>query len=445
MIKIKSICLIVCCILGFTQLSCSQSKRNNSFPDGTKIPDWFTHVTKVKLADLGKPYNIVDFGAVNDSTVLQTQIIQKTIDAASSQGGGVVIIPKGTFLSGALFFKPKTHLYITEGAVLKGSDNIADYPNIPSRIEGQSIDYFAALVNAYNVDGFTISGKGTIDGNGLKYWEAFWQRRKENPNCTNLEVSRPRLVFIWYCNNVQVQDVKLHNSGFWTSHYYQCRNVKILDLHIVSPHEPVKAPSTDAIDLDVCSNVLIKGCYMAVNDDAIALKGGKGPWADTDTTNGENTNIIIEDCDFGFCHAALTCGSESIHNKNIVMRNCHVNEAHRLLWLKMRPDTPQKYEYITVEDITGQASSLIYVKPWTQFYDLKGKKEAPLSYSENITLRNIELKCDIFFDIAIGETNRLSNFTFENLNIVAKNSAYNKGVINGVTFSNVVVNNELIK
>ncbi len=184
---------------------------------------------------------------------------------------------------------------------------------------------------------------------------------------------------------------------------------------------------------------------MAVNDDAIALKGGKGPWAERDASNGENTNIIIEDCEFGFCHAALTCGSEAIHNKNIIMRNCHVNEAKRLLWLKMRPDTPQKYEYITVQDITGEASSLIYVKPWTQFYDLKGRQDTPLSYSDNITLKNIELKCDVFVDIAIGEYDRLSNFTFDNLKITAKNSAYNKDVIKGLTLSNVLVNNELIK
>jgi polygalacturonase len=108
---------------------------------------------------------------------------------------------------------------------------------------------------------------------------------------------------------------------------------------------------------------------MSVNDDAIALKGGKGPWADTNENNGENTNIIIEDCEFGFCHSALTCGSESIHNKNILMRNCYVNEAMRLLWLKMRPDTPQRYEYITVENIKGQAHSMIFVKPWRQFFD----------------------------------------------------------------------------
>jgi polygalacturonase len=311
-------------------------------------------------------------------------------------------------------------------------------------MEGQNLDYFTALVNAYDVDGFTISGAGTIDGNGLNYWKAFWQRRAEDPNCTNLEVSRPRLVFIRDSDNVQVQDVKLKNSGFWSSHYYKCKNVKILDLHISSPHEPVKAPSTDAIDIDACSNVLIKGCYMAVNDDAIALKGGKGPWADKDPNNGENTNIIIEDCTFGFCHAALTLGSESIHNKNILMRNCTVTDAKRLLWLKMRPDTPQNYEFVRVENIKGKATSMVFVKPWTQFFDLKGRVDTPLSYSDHITLKNIELECDVFFDIAVSESDRLSNFTFENLKITAKNGDYNKEVIKGLTLSNVEVNNKLI-
>ncbi|RZJ64063.1 MAG: exopolygalacturonase, partial [Flavobacterium sp.] len=401
--------LLLALTLGLYIPSFSQTKSKDLFPDGSKIPAWFKDHKKVNADDLGKAYIINQHGVANDSNVVQTTAIQKVIDEASAKGGGVIIVPKGTFLSGALFFKPKTHLHVQEGGVLKGSDLIADYPNIPSRMEGQSLNYFAALVNAYGVDGFTISGKGKIDGNGLKYWEAFWQRRKENPKCTNLEVSRPRLVFIWNSNNVQVQDVKLHNSGFWTSHYYQCDNVKILDVDIRSPHEPVKAPSTDAIDIDVCNNVLIKGCYMSVNDDAIALKGGKGPWADKDSTNGSNTNIIIEDSEFGFCHAALTLGSEAIHNKNILMRNCKVDNAKRLLWLKMRPDTPQNYEYVTVENIKGNAYSAIFVKPWTQFFDLKGRKDTPLSYSDHITLRNIDLKCEVFFDIKTTESDRLSN------------------------------------
>ncbi|OYX80264.1 MAG: exopolygalacturonase, partial [Flavobacteriales bacterium 32-34-25] len=230
-----------------------------------------------------------------------------------------------------------------------------------------------------------------------------------------------------------------------TSHYYQCNNVKLLDLHIFSPHEPVKAPSTDAIDIDVCTNMLIKGCYMAVNDDAIALKGGKGPWADKDFSNGGNQNIIIEDCEFGFCHAALTSGSEAIHNKNILMRNCTVNDAKRLLWLKMRPDTPQNYEYITVENIKGYAYSLIYVKPWTQFFDLKGRKDVPLSYCDNITMRNIDIKCDVFYDMKITEYDKLTNFTFENLKVEAKNDDMDKSIIKGLKLKNVVVNNKVIK
>ncbi|GAB3036748.1 rhamnogalacturonidase [Spirosoma pulveris] len=441
--KTKVIALLCAVLMGGPLRA--QKAEKASFPDGSPIGSWFTTVRKVNPDQLGKRYVVTSYGVKSDSILVQTKAIQKVIDAAARQGGGVVVIPKGTFMSGALFFRPKTHLHVVGGAVLKGSNNIADYPKLPSRMEGQNLDYFAALVNAYEVDGFTISGKGTIDGNGLRFWEAFWARRKENPNCTNLEVSRPRLVFVWKCNNVQVQDVKLHNSGFWTSHYYQCRNIKVIDAHIYSPYQPVKAPSTDAIDIDACTNVLIKGCYMSVNDDAIALKGGKGPWADRQPGNGANTNIIIEDCEFGFCHSALTCGSEAIHNRNVIMRNCHVSEASRVLWLKMRPDTPQLYEYIRVENIKGQAHSLLYVKPWTQFFDLQGRPDVPLSYSDHISLKNIELTCDTFFDVAPSEHNKLSNFTFENLVIDSKNAAIDKTVVKGFTLKNVNINQKLVE
>ena len=422
----------------------AQSQTTETWPDGSPMSEWFLDYSKVDPTKLGKQYRLTDHGVKDDSTILQTAQIQAIINHAADFGGGVVVVPKGTFLSGALFFKPKTHLHLEEGAVLKGSDDIANYPKIPSRMEGQNLDYFAALVNAYGVDGFTISGKGTIDGNGLKFWEAFWKRREEDPNCTNLEVSRPRLVFIWKSNDVQLQDVKLINAGFWSSHYYQCENIKILDLTITSPHAPVKAPSTDAIDLDVVKNVLIKGCYLAVNDDAIALKGGKGPWADTDPNNGANTNILIEDSEFGFCHAALTAGSEAIHNKNILMRNIKVQDAVRLLWLKMRPDTPQHYEYITVENISGQARSFIYVKPWTQFFDLKGREDVPLSYSDHITMRNINLDCEIFFDVAITEHDRLADFSFENLEIRAAKPDFNRDIVTGFEVKNVRVNGKSV-
>lgn len=415
------------------------------FPDGTQIPDWFRKNEPVALKTLGKIYRVTDFGVVKDSTLLQTGKIQAVIDKAAAAGGGVVLVPKGTFLSGALFFKAKTHLHLEKGAVLKGSDDISNFPILPTRIEGQSIDYFAALVNADGLDGFTISGEGTIDGNGLRYWKSFWLRRQVNPKCTNIEELRPRLVYISNSRNIQLSGVRLINSPFWTTHFYKCENVKLLGLYIFSPKEPVKAPSTDAVDIDACTNFHIKGCYLSVNDDAVAMKGGKGPTADKDSVNGGNSNIIIEDCTFGFCHGVLTCGSESIHNRNIIVRRCTLRDAKRLLWLKMRPDTPQNYEHILVEEITGDVSSFLYVKPWTQFFDLKGETQIPLSYSRHVTMRNIKLKCNVFLDIRQSDQYQLSDFTFENLDIQTKEENGSiADFISGVVLKCVKVNGKTI-
>ncbi|MBC7846458.1 MAG: exopolygalacturonase [Flavobacterium sp.] len=441
----KTIFKLLICLVGFSQIAFSQDYSKDTFPDGTAIPNWFKDYTKLELKNLGKQYTITNYGVSKDSTKVQTVAIQKIIDKASKNGGGVIVIPKGVFLSGALFFKPKTRLYVSEGATLKGSDTISDYPIRASRMEGQNLDYFPALVNAYSVDGFSISGKGTINGNGSKYWAAFWARRKVNPKCTNLEVSRPRLVFIWNSNNVQLQDVRLINSGFWTNHFYKCNNVKMLDLYISSPHLEVKAPSTDAIDIDICTNFLVKGCFLSVNDDAIALKGGKGPYADQDKNNGPNINIIIEDCRFGFCHSALTNGSEAIHNRNIIMRNCQIDGATRMLWLKMRPDTPQRYEYIRVENIKGEAKTCLVVLGWKQFFDLKGRPDIPLSYGDNVTLKNINLKCDNFFGVEKDPNVVLSNFTFENLNIETTKTAIDRSIIKGLMFKNVYINKQLVE
>ena len=415
------------------------------FPDGTPIPDWFRQTETVNYKTPGKEYIITKHGVKKDSNLLQTTHIQAVIDKAANSGGGVIVIPKGTFLTGSLFFKPKTHLYLEKGAVLKGSDDISHFPIITTRIEGETCKYFPALINADKVDGFTISGKGTINGNGLRFWKAFWLRREWNPKCTNKDEMRPRLVYVSNSNDVQISGVTLKDSPFWTSHYYKCNNLKLLNLTITSPAKPVKSPSTDAIDLDVCSNVLVKNCYMSVNDDAIALKGGKGPVSDKDPNNGGNYNIVIENNTYGFCHSALTCGSESIHNRNIIFRNSKVDGASIILHLKMRPDTPQNYEYITVDGITGNAGKFISIRPWTQFFDLKGNTPPPPSRSANVVMKNIDVTCNTFFDVQNSDKYRLMDFTFENLNIKAENrTKIEKDYFESVMVKNVTVNGVLL-
>jgi polygalacturonase len=419
----------------------ASASAQDLFPDGTPVPEWFRRSDAVDVSTLGKRFRLTDYGVANDSTIIQTAKIQAVIDEAHRAGGGVVVVPQGTFLSGSLFFKPKTHLHVEEGATLKGSDDVSHFAIVETRMEGQTLKYFAALVNADSVNGFTLSGKGTLNGNGRRYWKSFWLRRQVNPKCTNMDELRPRLVYISNSRDVQLSGVRLVNSPFWTTHLYRCENVRLLGLHISSPAAPVKAPSTDAVDVDACLNVHIKRCYMSVNDDAIALKGGKGPEADKDPNNGANRNIVIEDCRFGFCHSVLTCGSESILSRNIIFRNSTVDKAHRLLRLKMRPDTPQRYEYIRVEGIAGNATSFIDVNLWTQFFDLKGRTEPIPSYASNITMRNITLECSTFFSVENSAQYKLSDFAFENLSISAsKKPELHADYISNFTLKNVVVN-----
>jgi len=414
-----------------------------TFPDGSPVSAWFSQNQATDLNQLGKHYRLTDYGVVNDSTLLQTEKIQAVIDKAQQAGGGVIIIPKGIYLSGALFFKPGTHLHLEEGGVLKGSDDISHFPLVTTRMEGQTLKYFAALINADRVDGFTLSGKGTVNGNGLRYWRAFWLRREFNPNCTNMDEMRPRLIYISNSKNIQLSDVRLMDSPFWTTHLYKCEYAKLLNLHITSPAAPVKAPSTDAVDLDACNHVLIKGCYMSVNDDAVALKGGKGPFADKKEDNGANYNIIIEDCTYGFCHSALTCGSESIHTYNVIFRRSTVEKARRLLQLKMRPDTPQHYEYLLLENIVGDAGSMIDIKPWTQFFDLKGEQGIRTSYANHITMRNVRLTCDIAFDIVGSDQYQLADFTFTDMDVTAgKTSVGGTEMIQGLEINNMKINKQ---
>jgi len=438
----KALLLLMMVALSVTMAEAKKKPKPQLWPDGTPISEWFMDTTKVDVNTLGKQYVITDYGVVRDSTRLQTEAIQRVIDMAAGNGGGVVVIPEGTFLTGALFFKQGTHLYVKKGGTIKGIDAIKYYPIKKTRIEGQTIDYFCALINADGIDGFTIAGEGTINGNGLRFWEEFWIRRKYNRQCTNLEALRPRLVYISNCKNVQVQDVHLINSPFWTNHIYRCEKVKYIGCTIYAPHEPQesKAPSSDALDIDVCKDVLVHGCNISVNDDAVVLKGGKGTWADQDPNNGPSSNVLVQHCNYGFVHGCVTLGSESLHDWNVILRDCHVEEASNVLWLKMRPDTPQHYEYVTVENLTGNCKNFLLVRPWTQFYKPEQRDDMPLSQCNNITMRNINMKCADFFAVNLSEKFALKDFTFENINVSDEKGAFDPNLIPGTVTKNVVIN-----
>lgn len=445
----KAFCLSLLCLLAFMLLTTSATARKDSnelWPDGTQIDKWFDDTSKKNIDDLGRKYVITDYGIVNDSTLLQTNAIQHVIDLASNNGGGVVVIPKGTFLSGALFFKPNTHLWLLEEARLKAIDDVKHYPVLDTRIEGETRKYFSAFINADGVDGFTIGGNGTIDGNGRRFWEEFRARRTFNPQCTNVDCMRYRLVYISNSSNVTVQDVRLINSPFWTNHLYRCNHVRYLGCYIYSPTDGIEvygkkygAPSTDAIDIDVCHDVLVDRCYMSVNDDAVVLKGGKGTWADKKPENGPNRNIIIQNCQYGIVHGCLTVGSESLHSHNIILRDIEFHNAYRVLWLKMRPDTPQHYEHIRIERLHGTCRSFLVVRPWTQFYKPEERLDMPVSSCNDITIKDIDADCENFFDVGLSDKYSLSRFNFISCDIRDKHNAFTPEIINNATVKNVKI------
>ena len=413
------------------------SKLQEFFPDGTPIDGWFYDLSVPTLEQLGTKYILTKHGIFDDGRIY-TKEIQALIDKAAENGGGVIVVPAGTYMTGSLFFKQGVSLYVCEGGTLKGSGDLSDYPLCMTRIEGESCLYFAALINADGVDGFTMCGPGTIDGNGIRSWKAFAFRRAWNPDCTNKDEQRPRLVFISNSSNITVADLHLQNSHFWTNHIYKSHHIKYINCHIFSPADPIKAPSTDAIDIDVCTDVLVKNCYMEVNDDAVVLKGGKGPWADTAPENGSNERILIEDCVYGFCHGCLTLGSESVHNRNILFRRIKVSTGFNMLWLKMRPDTPQRYEYITMEDVEGTVANFFNINPWRQFFDLKGRTDMPKSLADHVTIRNCKCDCDTFFCVSPDEEQfHLSNFVMEDLKVKAVNVDFDYSCIENPQVANV--------
>ena len=411
---LRNLLTIGCLCLVVTGIPLPAQER---FPDGKKVPAWFHLPGKVSLSALGRQYVLTDYGVKAGQTCVQTEAIQQVIDLAAAQGGGVIVVPEGVFRSGALHFPQGTNLWV-EGTLM-GSDRVKDYPLTTTRIEGQTCRYFPALVNIEGVDGFVLGGPGLIDGNGTEFWREMKIRWSWKGDAINKDGQRPRLVYIANSANVTVQDLRMKDSPFWTNHAYRSHHLRFLDLKITSPSSgEVVGYSTDAIDLDNCHDVLVKGCYMDVCDDGVVLKGGKGTWADLAAENGPNSDIIVEDCRFGQTHACLTLGSESIENRNVIVRRCFSEAAHNVLHLKLRPDTPQQYAFVRIEDMVGKTGSILRIRPWTQYYQMEERENMPVSLCHDIALRDIRVECRQLLDVELSDQYELLNVTLEGKDVV---------------------------
>jgi exo-poly-alpha-galacturonosidase len=293
-----------------------------------------------------KRYDITANGAVGDGQTLNTQAIQATIDKCAAAGGGTVVVPKGTFRTGAIFLKRGVNLLIEKEGVLKGSTRPEDYPQVATRWEGTEQQFTAALVNATDLTGVTIEGTGTIDGSGEEWVELARQARlRENGAAPTVpRLGRPRLICFQNCHKARIANLKLNNQAVWGLHILYCTGMVVENLTIRAAHN---IPSSDGIDVDSSRDIRISGCDIDVNDDCISIKSGKD--ADGLRVNRPSEDILIEKTRFGYGHGGVAMGSETSGGiRRVTVRSC-VAEADN--WAPIRFKS-QPSRGGVVEDIT---------------------------------------------------------------------------------------------
>jgi polygalacturonase len=259
-------------------------------------------------------FDVAAYGAKPDGTTLNTAAIQQAIDAAAKAGGGVVVFQPGVYLSGALFLKSGTELRLDEGVEIRGVQDLAAYPVMQTRVAGIEMPWPSALINVYRQAHVKIGGKGSIDGDGKIWWDKYWKMRREDYEPIGLrwaadyDCRRPRLIQVYDSADVEVRGLTLKRSGFWTVHICYSRRVTV-DGVTIRNNIGGRGPSTDGVDIDSSSDVLVAHCDIECNDDAICLKAGRD--ADGLRVNRTTEKIRIYDNTVRGGAAGVTIGSET--------------------------------------------------------------------------------------------------------------------------------------
>ena len=254
-----------------------------------------------------KDYNIVDYGAVSDTTRLSTEAIQRAVDDCSAAGGGRVVVPAGSYKTGTLVLRSHVDFHLETGATLYGSTRLEDYRPMKTdyvslRTWGETVQ----LIFADKVQDVSISGHGTIDGRGAAFQKLSWNDEG---------ITRPHLLRFIQSQDIRIEDVTLRNSGCWMQHYLACDRVLIRGIKVYNRNNY----NNDALDLDGCHDVRVSDLIADSDDDAITLKS---------TSPRLCENIVIHDCIVSSHCNAIKLGTETNGGfRNISISNCVVKPS----------------------------------------------------------------------------------------------------------------------
>jgi exo-poly-alpha-galacturonosidase len=378
--------------------------------------------TAFLMADSKTPkrYIITNFGAKGDSLTMNTKAIQAVIEQCSSKGGGVIVVPKGIFISGALFLKKGVNLQIEKGGVLKGSINQADYPQIHTRWEGEETIFTAAFINAIDLSDVEISGDGTIDGSG-DVWTAQGKQQQlqtQQPGTPRpVRLGRPRLICFQNCKNVTIANLNLHNQAVWCLHVLYSERVLVKNLKITAEHN---IPSSDGIDIDSSTDVHVTGCDIDVNDDCISIKSGKDE--DGLRVNRPCKNVLIEQCRFGYGHGGVAMGSETSGGiSNVEVKDCIAEAGNWApIRFKSQPSRGGVVENITYRNIklNNTRKAFEFNMAWRMVQPVKPASKV-LPVVRNVKLINVSGNVGTVGDMHGLEGSPITNVVFQNCNITA--------------------------
>ncbi|HEX7845398.1 MAG TPA: glycoside hydrolase family 28 protein [Chitinophagaceae bacterium] len=259
----------------------------------------------VLCSGLQAQLNVRIFGAKGDGITLDTRPIQQAIDKAHANKGGVVTLPAGTYKIGTLILKDNVELHLQNGATLLGSANYKDYIAVKQQYESRTRGLYAKyfMIFAEGARNISITGAGTIYGNGLKH---FQEERPQN--------LRPYMIRLVNCENVIIRDVKLMEAANWTLHLLGCREVNVDGIVI----ETTAEGNRDGLDIDACQRVKVSNSRFLTTDDAIVLKATRDELCE---------NIVITNCVVTGCGGSgIKTGTESNGGfRNITVSNCVIN------------------------------------------------------------------------------------------------------------------------
>jgi len=248
---------------------------------------------------VGKAYNILDFGAKPDGITLCTQAIQNAVDQCADEGGGTVYFPAGTWLTGTLYLESHITLWLDSGCLLLGSKENKDYgpPRKLAGTEGETFSYWA-IIAGKNLEKIAIRGRGAIDGQGTNF------KYKDGP--------RPKNIYLENCSDVLIEGLRLRNAGSWMQHYRRCDHLTIRDIAVFNH----VSYNNDGLNIDSCRDVIITGCTVDSDDDAIVMKS---------LSLSPCENITISDCIVSSHCNSIKMGTESGGGfQNITVTNCTI-------------------------------------------------------------------------------------------------------------------------